>query len=389
MTPCKTLVDTGSLKIKKDSMMISIIETGVLYRNPKPHVRSIHAYFPSVAVLPDGEMVATYALGEAFECADLHTHISRSRDNGRTWTYQGKLDAEVPGRLTSQCSRLTALKDGSMAVLMIRLDRSKHPEEGMTNPKTLGFVPTELLIARSSDGGRTWVGPKPFTPPLEGPAFELCCPITPLSDGRWLIPTQTWPDWEGRCPNGIKMIAMVSHDQGETWPEYLNVMTPQSEMTFCWESKIVEFPDGRLLAVAWLYDDVNKTDLPNHYALSRDGGKIWSKPVSTGILGQTLSPLVIDNNRVLCVYRRMDKPGLWANLARLDGDTWINEEEKPLWGHQANNLTATTENMSHNFNVLRFGAPCMCKLSTGEIFMAFWCYEDCVSVIRWITLRVE
>jgi len=43
----------------------------------------------------------------------------------------------------------------------------------------------------------------------------------------------------------------------------------------------------------------------------------------------------------------------------------------------------------HNFNVLRLGAPCITSLADGTIFIAFWCYEDCVSNIRWYKLTIE
>jgi hypothetical protein len=185
------------------------------------------------------------------------------------------------------------------------------------------------------------------------------------------------------------MIAMVSHDQGQSWPQYIDVMNEPQGRVFFWESKIVELPDGRLLATAWAYDDIAKCDRPNQYSLSADGGKTWSLPASTGLMGQTLTPLVLNDGRILCVYRRMDKPGLWVNLSRLDQNKWINEAELPLWGQNSSSLTSSTENMSHNFNVLRFGAPCMAFTKDGYVFAAFWCYEDCVSVIRWYKLKID
>jgi len=218
---------------------------------------------------------------------------------------------------------------------------------------------------------------------------EMCCPITVLRDGRWLIPTQTWPGWNGECPNGIRLVALVSRDEGRTWPEYLDVMGEPGGKVFFWESKIVELPDGRLLATAWVYDDITKADRPNQYAISKDGGRGWSAPASTGLQGQTLTPLVLDDGRILGVYRRMDKPGLWANISRLDGDRWVNEADQALWGHQAVGLTSSTQNMAHNFNVLRFGAPCLARLADGHVLVAFWCYEDCVSVIRCCTLAIR
>jgi len=367
---------------------ISVRGTGLVYRNPQPHVRSVHAYFPSVAALSGGELVATVVLGEAFESADCHVQVGRSTDNGETWALEGPIYPGTQDRLTSDSARLTPLSDRDLVAFLVRHDRTDHPDEGLTSPETLGFVPTELLLMRSSDGGHTWSEPRPLEPPLEGPSFELCSPITVLRDGRWILPTSTWPAWDGYCPNGIKMIALVSHDGGKTWPEYWNVMQESDGRVFFWESKIVELNDDRLLAVAWTYDDLAKADRANHFSISSDGGKSWSAPSSTGLIGQTLTPLVLPDGRMLCVYRRMDKTGLWANLSHFDGGTWVNDCEAPLWGAGAAGLTASTDDMAHNFNVLRFGAPCVTRLEDDTVFVAFWCYEDCVSGIRWIKLSV-
>jgi hypothetical protein len=52
-------------------------------------------------------------------------------------------------------------------------------------------------------------------------------------------------------------------------------------------------------------------------------------------------------------------------------------------------LTGTSDNMVQNFQVLRFGGPCITRLPDGAIFVAFWCYEDCVSNIRWFKLEID
>ncbi len=376
-------------------MTIRVLDTGLIYRNPRSHVHSIHAYFPSVVQLANGDLLCSLVLGEAFEASNCRTYISRSSDNGKTWQLEGLI---YPGQVTgvrSDACRLTALADGRVVAFMIRADRTDHPDDGLTNPATLGFVPTEPLILWSDDGGHSWSMPQPLTPPLVGPAFELCCPIVPLRDGRWLLPTSTWPGWDGDCPNGVKMVALVSHDCGQSWPEYIDVMADPAQRIIYWESKIVELDPRksergvtRLLAVAWAYDRAAGRDLPNQYALSNDGGRVWSAPRATGLQGQTLTPLVLADGRILCVYRRMDQPGLWANLSHLAGDAWVNDEAQPLWGARSEGLTGSSANMVENFQVLRFGAPSMVGLPDGSIFVAFWCYEDCVSVIRWFKLAV-
>ncbi len=368
--------------------MLQPTATGLIYRNPRPHVRSVHAYFPSVVLLRNDELLACFALGEAFEAVDLHTCLARSADCGETWEYQGRLHPAKADCLTSDTGRLTVLPNGEVLALLCRCERDAHPEEGLTNPANLGFVPTRFLLLRSADNGRTWSQPRPVVPPVEGSSFEMCCPVTPLSDGRWLLPTSTWRGWDGHCPGGMRAVAFVSEDRGATWPYHLEVMADPQRRVIYWESKIVELPDGRLLATAWAYDEAAARDLPNHYALSPDRGHTWTPPLSTGLQGQTLTPLVLSDGRILSVYRRTDWAGLWAQLARLEGNTWVNEEEVLLWGAGAPGL-AGGASMAENFQALRFGAPCLTDLGGSEVIVAFWCYEDCVSNIRWIRLSVH
>ena len=39
-------------------------------------------------------------------------------------------------------------------------------------------------------------------------------------------------------------------------------------------------------------------------------------------------------------------------------------------------------------STLRFGCPNVQRLTSGDIFVVFWCVEDCVSNVRWLRLRV-
>ena len=369
--------------------MLRNIKTGIIYQNTSPHLKSIQAYFPSVVVTNHGEMLATVVLGEAFEAVDMHTCLFRSTDSGETWKNEGRLYPGTKGSLTSDYSRISILPNGELIVLMLRSDRSDHSDEGLTNSETLGFVPSEFVTFRSRDNGHSWNGPNVIDSSLGDTPLELCSPIIPVKDGRCFIPTSTWRYWDGSIPVGYRMVALVSHDHGKSWPEYVDVMVdPKQEIQY-WESKIIEISDNRILSVAWAYNYVTKKDLPNQFVLSRDGGKTWSTPKSTGLSGQTLTPFLLDDGRIFSVYRRMDRPGLWANISRIEDEQWINESSEPLWGQHVAGLTGVGDNMSHSFNVLKFGAPCITRLSDGKIFIAFWGVENCLSVIRWFKLRLK
>ncbi len=368
---------------------IQVEAQGLIYKNPIPHVRSVHGYFPSLAALDNGDLLCTGVLGEAFEAHNCRTHVFRSTDQGASWVNEGPIYPGPPHPSMSDFSRITALGGGKVVAMMTRQDRQDLPDDGLSNPETMGFAPGGVYLLRSEDHGKTWTEPELQTPPLVGPSFELCCPITVLPDGRWVWPTSTWYDWAGNCPNGLRMIGWISEDEGKTWPTYMDVMHEEDNQAFFWESKIVALPDGRLMAAAWVYDNVTKADRKNQYVLSSDGGKTWTAPASTGLQGQTLTPIVLDDGRILSVYRRIDQPGLWANLSHFEGDQWVNDVAQPIWGQQAPKLTGETENMSENFAVLRFGAPCLTRRADGSIYGSFWCYEDCVSVLRWFVLVPE
>lgn len=364
------------------------IRSGIIYRNPKPHVFSRQAYFPSVVVLDSGELLASFVIGEAFESADSDTYVVRSKDMGETWSAPVRLLKEYKNPLVSNYARIASMADGSVVANVVSSHREGYPEEGLANPETLGFVPTDLFILRSKNSTGTWKDPQKILPPLTGPSFEMCSPLVQLNDGRWLWPTSTWRGWDGYCPDGMKMVALVSSDKGNTWPEYFDVMDRSEESIIFWEGKIIELSQGILLAVAWAYNERQGKDLPNQYTISRDGGKTWMVPASTNILGETMAIASPANGRVLAVYRRMDKPGLWMTIVRIEGDTWVNEKDVPLWGVQEQNLADKSDNMVTDFNELKFGAPCITILPDKSVHIAFWCYEKMVSNIRWFKLTL-
>ncbi len=223
--------------------MIRCENTGLVYTNPSPHLKAVHAWHPSIAHLGGDEFVCAFDLGEAAESLDYRTFYSRTLDGGRTWTVPQRLIEDGGGRHSTHTVRIAALPSGDLVGFGARFYRD-NPTEGLTNRDTLGFVPMDVILLRSGDRGHTWQ-PSTITTPLDGPAFEICHAIVNLADGRWLAPTQTWPAWDGRSPHGWKAIAFVSSDQGRTWPTFLNVFdaTPQAIIHF--EQSLVQLADGR------------------------------------------------------------------------------------------------------------------------------------------------
>ena len=364
--------------------MIRCEKTGLVYTNPSPHLKAVHAWHPSIAYLGGDEFVCAFDLGEAAESLDYRTYSSRSRDGGVTWGPPQRLIEDSATRCTTHTVRIAALSSGNLVGFGARFYRD-NPAEGLTNRETLGLVPMDVVLLKSGDGGRTWQGPATVTPPLDGPGFEICHAIVELADGRWLAPTQTWPGWEGRSRHGFKTIALVSSDQGRTWPTSLNVFETNASKTIRFEQSLVQLADGRLLAVAWDYDPKTRETLPTPYTISADG-QSFSESRLTGLHGQTAKLLSLHDGRVLCVYRRDDKPGLWAQLARLDGERWVNLEECALWTGDSNGTTSA--NTSDQLSSLKFGFPNMVEIADGTVKLVFWCVENGTHNIRWFDLSI-
>ena len=53
----------------------------------------------------------------------------------------------------------------------------------------------DLVVTRSTDG-RTWSPFEVVTPPLVGPAFEVCHRIVALPDGEWVAHWESGPSTE-------------------------------------------------------------------------------------------------------------------------------------------------------------------------------------------------
>jgi hypothetical protein len=362
--------------------MIDCTATGLVYTNPRPYLRSVHAWHPSLVKLGERELLCAFDLGQAAESLDYRTYLSRSIDGGETWSAPERLLPEQPGRPSTHTMRISLLRDGTLAGLGARFYRD-DANEGLTNRATMGFVPMDVIYSTSGDGGRTWAEPRTLEPPLVGPAFEICHPVLELADGRLLAPTQTWPDWSGYAPNGMKALAFVSHDGGATWPEYATTFDGTATGVINFEQSVVQMRDGRLLAVSWAYEERTGATLAMPYSISADGVN-FSPPQLTGLNAQTAKLLVLDDERVLCVYRREDRPGLWAQVACIDGDLWINLEEILLWEGELGGARAS--NTSDQLSGLKFGFPSLVRIADDETMVVFWCEEGGLHKIRWFRL---
>ncbi|MDC0935313.1 sialidase family protein [Pirellulales bacterium] len=368
--------------------MIRCRATGLVYSNPTPHLRAIHAWHPSLVDLDDGRLLCTFDLGQAAESLDYATYAAMSVDGGHSWCEPWPLIGKpgIESRRSTHTIRVARLKSGKLLGMGARFYRD-DPSHGLTNRATLGMVPMDVISIHSDDDGLTWSSPKRVEPPLVGPAFEICHAPKLLAGGKCLFPTQTWPDWDAKSTQGMRAVAFVSNDRGETWPEYLTVFDGRKQGVVHFEQSIVELDDGRLLAVAWAYDPDEGETLPTPFAIAPKCCDFQAEQ-PTGLEAQTAKLLALQDGRVLCVYRGHKRPGLWAQLVRIEEDQWINLGEQLIW--EGSNYGASEPgDTSDKLSALKFGFPSLLQLSDGSVRIVFWCEEDSIHRIRWFDLELS
>ena len=365
---------------------ITVVDTGLVYANPRTAGDRVHVQQPSLMMLADRELAATFILDRLNRKYDGRVVVSRSMDAGRTWSMEGSV-IEDPPPSTTHSMPASRLSDGSL-IGVVQMNRYDEEHRSSVNVETYGRVPGELYIVRSFDGGRSWTKPAPLEPPLVGPGWEVCHHVLELASGRLLIPTATWRGWNGESPSGEQTVAFISDDGGDTWPRHGVIFDGRVTGLTHWEKSVVQLDDGRLLAVAWVYDTAANETHPSVYAISEDDGESFGDSAETGFFAQTCKIVQLRDGRILAVYRRHDQPGLWATVARLEGDRWANLGSAPVWQGAESGMSGERRG-SEELMELKFGYPSSAQLPDGGVLTLFWCEEAGAANIRWTLLRIR
>jgi sialidase-1 len=356
-------------KIKKNG-------TEVLYENPVPELRSKNAYFPGIIELPDKRLMACYVTGEAFESIDHTTEISISDDMGRTWKANGPFyDKSCNVIPASDSMKLTFVGDKSIAAIGYEFFRT-DPDKTVGNPKTGGVLEDQVIFLYSADLGSTWSEPAVINTSFCGPV-EASAPLTVLTDGSWVTPIASFPNWEGDLAQGYYGRLLSTRDKGKTWNDDAITMEFEGRDITVYEQRLCETQTGKIVLIAWNEDTKTGANVCNHYAVSEDNGKTFGKPMSTGIKGQASSVAAIEGDKILalhCLRRDTDRPGIYAYIVDVSKGGWDILSEQVIWEPEV--PIKRNKNAAEVFAFLKFGQPSAIKLSDGSWLMTHWVIEE-------------
>jgi hypothetical protein len=223
----------------------------------------------TLRALPDGSWVMVMLGGGHTEpLPQNQIYITRSKDEGKTWSALEPIDLGVKARNPHTAVTLSELMvHGSRCTMF-----------AATHDGT--FAAWQEWITHSDDDCHTWSPLDPAPGRLRERTFIRNHIVT--RDGRILLPFQHYLAVrspvnisEGRifsAPIGPRNGVLMSADGGKTWNEHGDIRLTDDDNYHGWaENNIVELADGRI-AMILRADGLGGV---LYYAESTDGGRTW------------------------------------------------------------------------------------------------------------------
>lgn len=82
-------------------------------------------------------------------------------------------------------------------------------------------------------------------------------------------------------------------------------------------------------AIAWVFHEESGTSRPNMFTVA-DSSLNFAPPAPTGLNGEAAKIIALGGDRVLCVYRNAEEPGLWGAVATVTADGLGNRRKEGI-----------------------------------------------------------
>jgi len=219
-------------------------------------------------------------------------------------------------------------------------------------------------------------------------ALEISHGILPLSSGRLLAPAATLPAQDRL---GERVLVALSDDGGDTWLRHAVVFQDPGRRLGYFEQKLTELSPGRAMAVCWTVTLGDVVDRPDSFVISDDDGATWGPVHSTGISGQTMTPIPLGGDRLLVLYnRRYGDQGVVMVLVTFTEEAWTVRYEDMMYDARAHRKRPDDLDTGvEEFDAFEFGFPTAIRLQDGTYLATHWCKEEGTFGIRWTKLRTD
>ena len=275
-------------------------------------------------------------------CACGHTEKSEATNETKTDTLITRTVLYRPGDYNSTNYRIPAIitaKDGS---LVVATDKRKYNDSDL--PEDI-----DILINRSTDGGRTWS--EPFTL-AEGQGVGMGfgdCALVQTNDEGGLLAAFVGGCgfWQGRPENPLRTYIARSFDNGQTWTEPIDITdklygaNSSNEVSRTWWSAFFASGNGLLTSTGRIMfvlavRDTEEWAACNYTVYSDDNGETWHISGRASQRGDEAKVVELVDGRILMSIRHEGER--WYNISEDGGTTW--RSETSAWP----NLVATACN---------------------------------------------
>lgn len=259
--------------------------------------------FPVQIVMPNGEIAVVSRGGAGHLGQAGNLCITRSRDNGLTWSPQQVIvDSDEDDRNPA----FGVAHDGT--IVLSYMYQCSYTDERQYTPS---LRKADVKVMRSSDLGLTWTEPETLDPAVYGLLSPFGRMVT-LADGTLLMSIYTAGGTE-TLSNGS--YTLRSTDNGQTWSPPSLISAGKDE------TSLLVLPSGEILAAC-------RETVREHQRLwvcrSTDGGVTWSEAeLVTGDMQHPADLVLLDDDTVLLLYGNRKGPyRIEGRISRDGGKTW-------------------------------------------------------------------
>jgi len=367
-----------------------ITAQGVVHTAEPGSARAV-ACFPSLTVLPGGDLLAVYRAGLSKAASDSVIEIRRSADCGRTWTEPESPFQTVFGGVGGalQVVYVTVLAPDHLLACGLWVDLEAHPGKPLFNEATEGCLPMKILLADSRDRARTWSPWRELPVPAGVGPPSLTSPVARLGDGRLAVSIETNKNYDDASPWLQRVVHCYSYDDGRTWTPPHTVTADPSGRIFHWDQRLGVSPDGVVGAFSWTYDKPANRYLPIRRHLSHDHGATWITDVLP-FADQPSHPAVLPSGRIVLAWvDRYQSRSIRARMAASIAAPFDPETEVVLYeAPGCANRTADTGELLADMSTWSFGLPYAEALPDGDAMVVYYAGAPDRMEIRWARLSL-
>ncbi len=377
---------------------IKIISDNPVSPNYKSGNSGMCCAFPLSSKMDNNQVVTVYKSGITKHSADSILLFQCSEDGGISWSAPKNVfdGTGLTPRQTVVTGGIGVNAEG-IWVASIGIVEGLDDDTYMFTPEARRKLKRRVLILRSSDRGETWPEREEYT--AEGsPGIGIVSPPFCLPSGELALPLER-PASDGTHGTAIAF----SSDGGRTFSEPVTVAADPSGSLNYTDGRFLVLKNGNILCTLWTFIEDTEETISIHTVLSKDQGRTWSEPVSTGLTGQVTSPIELEGNRLMLAANVRTAPAgsrLW--ISPDGGTTWPAEPCFMLWDAAAGVMRGEIlkaddipEKSAENDGVwdalqrLHFGTPTFISCGGREFLLTYWAEHQGITHVRSARMSIE